>query len=114
MGGTIPAKLMPAEGSTLDFEGTPVSYTPDPVRYDDGKGRAADQGGTGKKPPSPSSSRREVGFNLKLIEGSVSSAALVISRLCLGLALTLTRTGRVLSAPLFSRSPRDGRCGADA
>ena len=30
MGGTIPAKLMPAEGSTLDFEGTPVSYTPTP------------------------------------------------------------------------------------
>src|SRR5580698_7918034 len=30
MGGTIPAKLMPAEGSTLDFEGTPVSYTPSP------------------------------------------------------------------------------------
>ena len=30
MGGTIPAKLMPQEGSTLDFEGTPVSYTPKP------------------------------------------------------------------------------------
>jgi tetratricopeptide (TPR) repeat protein len=30
MGGTIPAKLMPQEGSTLDFEGTPVSYTPTP------------------------------------------------------------------------------------
>jgi hypothetical protein len=30
MGGTIPAKLMPAEGATLDFEGTPVSYTPSP------------------------------------------------------------------------------------
>jgi tetratricopeptide (TPR) repeat protein len=30
MGGTIPAKLMPQEGSTLDFEGTPVSYTPSP------------------------------------------------------------------------------------
>jgi tetratricopeptide (TPR) repeat protein len=30
MGGTIPAKLMPAEGSTLDFEGTPASYTPSP------------------------------------------------------------------------------------
>ncbi len=30
MGGTIPAKLMPKEESTLDFEGTPVSYTPDP------------------------------------------------------------------------------------
>jgi len=30
MGGTIPAKLMPKEGSTLDFEGTPASYTPSP------------------------------------------------------------------------------------
>jgi len=30
MTGTIPAKLMPKEGSDLDFEGTPVSYTPDP------------------------------------------------------------------------------------
>jgi tetratricopeptide (TPR) repeat protein len=30
MGGTIPARLMPKEDSTLDFEGTPVSYTPDP------------------------------------------------------------------------------------
>jgi len=30
MDGTIPAKLMPAEGSTLDFQGTPASYTPTP------------------------------------------------------------------------------------
>lgn len=30
MTGKIPAKLMPKEGGTLDFEGTPVSYTPDP------------------------------------------------------------------------------------
>jgi len=30
MTGTIPAKLMPKEGGILDFEGTPVSYTPDP------------------------------------------------------------------------------------
>jgi len=30
MGGTIPAKLMPKEASTLDFEGSPVSYTPSP------------------------------------------------------------------------------------
>ncbi len=30
MSGTIPAKLMPKEGSTLDFEGTPTSYTPTP------------------------------------------------------------------------------------
>jgi len=30
MTGTIPAKLMPTEGGTLDFEGTPTSYTPSP------------------------------------------------------------------------------------
>jgi tetratricopeptide (TPR) repeat protein len=30
MGGTIPAKLMPKEGATLDFEGTPASYAPSP------------------------------------------------------------------------------------
>ena len=30
MDGTIPAKLMPAEQSTLDFQGTPASYTPSP------------------------------------------------------------------------------------
>jgi len=30
MGGTIPAKLMPKEGATLDFEGTPLSYAPTP------------------------------------------------------------------------------------
>jgi hypothetical protein len=28
--GPIPARLMPKEGATLDFEGTPVSYTPNP------------------------------------------------------------------------------------
>jgi hypothetical protein len=30
MTGPIPAKLMPQVGSTLDFEGTPASYTPNP------------------------------------------------------------------------------------
>jgi hypothetical protein len=30
MTGPIPARLMPKVGSTLDFEGTPVSYTPSP------------------------------------------------------------------------------------
>jgi hypothetical protein len=27
---TIPARLLPKQGATLDFEGTPVSYTPSP------------------------------------------------------------------------------------
>jgi tetratricopeptide (TPR) repeat protein len=30
MSGTIPARLMPKEGATLDFEGTPASYAPNP------------------------------------------------------------------------------------
>ncbi|MFZ0287296.1 MAG: hypothetical protein WAL32_18870 [Terriglobales bacterium] len=30
MSGTIPAKLIPDEGATFDFEGTPVSYTSNP------------------------------------------------------------------------------------
>jgi tetratricopeptide (TPR) repeat protein len=30
MDGPIPAKLMPKEGGPLDFQGTPVSFTPDP------------------------------------------------------------------------------------
>jgi hypothetical protein len=30
MMGPIPARLMPKEGATLDFEGTPASYTPSP------------------------------------------------------------------------------------
>jgi len=30
MDGPIPAKLMPKEGTLLDFQGTPTSYTPDP------------------------------------------------------------------------------------
>ena len=52
MGGTIPAKLMPQEGSTLDFEGTPVSYTPNSVCDDHGKGRVADQGSARTRNPS--------------------------------------------------------------
>ncbi len=30
MDGPIPAKLMPKEGGPLDFQGTPISFTPDP------------------------------------------------------------------------------------
>lgn len=30
MAGPIPARLMPKDGATLDFEGTPVSFTPSP------------------------------------------------------------------------------------
>jgi hypothetical protein len=53
MNGPIPAKLMPKEGATLDFEGTPASYTPSPFMITMEKGqlltKAAPAGA--KKPP---------------------------------------------------------------
>jgi len=53
MGGTIPAKLMPKEGSDLPFEGTPVSYTPDPFVMTMEKGAllTTKAAPTAKKPP---------------------------------------------------------------
>ena len=51
MGGTIPAKLMPAEASTLDFEGTPVSYTPNPFVMTMEKGALLTKAPPAKKPP---------------------------------------------------------------
>jgi tetratricopeptide (TPR) repeat protein len=52
MGGTIPAKLMPQEGSTLDFEGTPVSYTPSPFVMTMEKGALLTKAAPAtKKPP---------------------------------------------------------------
>jgi tetratricopeptide (TPR) repeat protein len=51
MGGTIPAKLMPQEGSTLDFEGTPVSYTPSPFVMNMEKGALLTKAPPAKKPP---------------------------------------------------------------
>jgi len=51
MGGTIPAKLMPAEASTLDFEGTPVSYTPSPFVMTMEKGALLTKAAPAKKPP---------------------------------------------------------------
>jgi len=54
MTGTIPAKLMPKEGQTLDFEGTPSSYTPSPFVMTMDKGalltKAAPKPATKKKP----------------------------------------------------------------
>jgi tetratricopeptide (TPR) repeat protein len=50
MGGTIPAKLMPQEGSTLDFEGTPVSYTPTPFVMTMEKGALLTKAPPAKKP----------------------------------------------------------------
>ncbi|MGH9498392.1 MAG: tetratricopeptide repeat protein [Terriglobales bacterium] len=50
MTGTIPAKLMPEDGSTLDFEGTPVSYTPSPFVMTMEKGALLTKAAP-KKPP---------------------------------------------------------------
>ena len=38
MSGAIPPRLMPKEGSSLDFEGTPVSYEPSPFVMQMNKG----------------------------------------------------------------------------
>jgi hypothetical protein len=51
MDGTIPAKLMPAEGSTLDFQGTAVSYTPSPFVMTMEKGALLTKAAPPKKPP---------------------------------------------------------------
>jgi len=50
MTGTIPAKLMPKEGSTLDFEGTPASYTANPFVMNMEKGALLTKAEP-KKPP---------------------------------------------------------------
>jgi tetratricopeptide (TPR) repeat protein len=50
MTGTIPPKLMPAEGSTLDFEGTPASYTASPFVMTMEKGALLTKA-VPKKPP---------------------------------------------------------------
>jgi len=50
MGGTIPAKMMPQEGSTLDFEGTPLSYTPSPFVMTMEKGALLTKAPPAKKP----------------------------------------------------------------
>jgi len=50
MTGTIPPKLMPAEGATLDFEGTPVSYTASPFVMTMEKGALLTKAAP-KKPP---------------------------------------------------------------
>jgi len=50
MDGTIPAKLMPTEGGTLDFQGTPVSYTANPFLMMMEKGALLTKAAP-KKPP---------------------------------------------------------------
>jgi tetratricopeptide (TPR) repeat protein len=51
MTGTIPAKLMPKEGSTLDFEGTPASFTPNPFMMNMEKGTLLKAAAPARKAP---------------------------------------------------------------
>jgi hypothetical protein len=51
MTAAIPAKLIPKEGATVDFEGTPVSYTPDPFMITMEKGSLLEKAPA--KKPSP-------------------------------------------------------------
>jgi hypothetical protein len=53
MTGPIPARLMPKAGAVLDFEGTPVSYTPTPFMMTMENGKLLKQAGTtpAKKAP---------------------------------------------------------------
>jgi tetratricopeptide (TPR) repeat protein len=46
----LPAKLMPKEGSTLDFEGTPASYTPSPFMMEMEKGMLLEKAAPKKAP----------------------------------------------------------------
>jgi hypothetical protein len=53
MNGPIPAKLMPKEGATLDFEGTPLSYVANPFMITMEKGQLLTKAApaAAKKPP---------------------------------------------------------------
>lgn len=51
MTGTIPARLLPKEGATLDFEGTPLSYEPSPFVMTMEKGALLTKAAPAKKAP---------------------------------------------------------------
>ena len=53
MSGVIPAKTMPKEGDTLDFEGTPVSYIPTPFMMTMEKGALLKKAGAKPAPKPP-------------------------------------------------------------
>ena len=57
MTGVIPPRLMPKEGSTLDFEGTPVSYTPSPFVMTMEKGALLTKSAPKKSPAHPARRR---------------------------------------------------------
>jgi tetratricopeptide (TPR) repeat protein len=51
MAGPIPARLIPKDGATVDFEGTPVSYEPNPFVMTMNKGSLLTKAAPAKKPP---------------------------------------------------------------
>ena len=53
MTGMIPARMMPKEGDTLDFEGTPVSYIPTPFMMTMEKGVLLKKAGAKPAPKPP-------------------------------------------------------------
>jgi hypothetical protein len=53
MTGVIPARTMPKEGDTLDFEGTPVSYVPSPFMMTMEKGLLLKKAGAKPAPKPP-------------------------------------------------------------
>jgi tetratricopeptide (TPR) repeat protein len=53
MSGAIPARTMPKEGATLDFEGTPVSYVPTPFMMTMEKGALLKKAGARPAPKPP-------------------------------------------------------------
>jgi hypothetical protein len=60
MTGAIPARTMPKEGDTLDFEGTPVSYVPTPFMMTMEKGLLLKKAGEKPAPKKPPVHRRPV------------------------------------------------------
>lgn len=57
MSGAIPPRLMPKENSTLDFEGTPVSYTPSPFVMTMEKGALLTKAAPKRSPAHPARRR---------------------------------------------------------
>jgi hypothetical protein len=58
MTGPIPARLMPKTSDTLDFEGTPTSYTPTPFMMMMEQGKLLKKAGTPAAPKRPAARRR--------------------------------------------------------
>ena len=72
MSGTIPAKLMPQEGSTLDFRRDACFLHPKPVCDDDGEGCVADQGRAGKTRSTSPSQIQHMSSGVRIERAAVS------------------------------------------